>query len=552
MRADNKGEGGITALMALVLASKRIPANRRAPIMLVGLAGAALLYGDGAITPAISVLSAIEGLEVATPIFKPYVIPLTIGVLVGLFAIQKNGTARVGIAFGPVTTLWFVVLAGLGAFQIVRSPGVLAAVWPGYAVQFLVAEPRLGFLALGGVFLALTGAEALFADMGHFGRVPIRVAWYGLVLPSLLLNYFGQGALLLADPTAIRNPFYLLVPEWGLYPLVALATAAATIASQAVITGVFSITHQAIALGYAPRMRVLHTSGRMMGQIYLPSINTVLLLTVIMLVLVFRSSSHLAAAYGIADSATMIITTVLMYLVARSEWNWSAFRAFAVFGALIIVDASFLAANLIKIGDGGWFPVVFGSVVLLLLTTWKRGREILQARLDEEALPLSEFIVSIESENLAAVPTSAVFMSSSGDDVPHALLHNLKHNRVLHERVVICTVSVLPVPRVPPAQHVVVERLSHRFFRVTIYYGFMDDPDVPAAIEWCGEQSLQLDPMTTSYFLGRETVVPHAGTAMSPWRERLFAAMFRNASTAATHFKLPPNRVVEMGAQIAL
>ena len=552
MRADNKGEGGILALMARVLAQPALSARRRRSVLLLGLAGAALFYGDGAITPAISVLSAVEGLEVATPTFKPYVVPITIGILIALFAIQKQGTAKVGASFGPITSLWFVVLAVLGVAAIARHPSVLAAVWPGYAVAFLFDHGTVGFLSLGAVFLVVTGAEALYADMGHFGRNPIRIVWFTMVLPSLLLNYFGQGALLLENPAAIENPFYRLVPEWGLYPLVGLATAATVIASQAVITGVYSITHQAIQLGYAPRMRVQHTSGRQMGQIYLPGINATLLLAVIALVALFRSSSNLAAAYGIAVSGTMIITTLFAWLVARNEWHWGPLRVAAVIAPLLVVDATFFAANSIKIADGGWFPLVFGSGVLLLLLTWKRGRELIDRELDAGALSLDAFIRSIEDNEIATVPTTAVFLASSDNDVPHALLHNLKHNQVLHERVVICRVDVLPVPRVPPAQRVAVDRLSHRFYRVKIHYGFMDEPDVPAELEWCTEQALHLDPMTTSYFLGRETVIPHVGSGMAPWRERLFVTMFRNAGTAADHFKLPPNRVVELGTQVAI
>jgi KUP system potassium uptake protein len=552
MRADNKGEGGILALMARVLAQPELKPRARRAVLLLGLAGASLFYGDGAITPAISVLSAVEGLEVATPTFKPYVVPITIGILIALFAIQRHGTAKVGVSFGPITTLWFLVIAALGVAAIVRRPEVLAAVSPAYAVAYLYQHGVTGFLSLGAVFLAVTGAEALYADMGHFGRGPIRIAWFALVLPALMLNYFGQGALLLENPAAIEHPFYRLAPEWALYPVVALATAATVIASQAVITGVYSITHQAIQLGYAPRMRVQHTSGREMGQIYIPGINMALLVAVIALVAAFRSSSNLAAAYGIAVSGTMIITTLFAWCVARNEWHWGPLRLAGVIGSLLVIDATFFAANSVKIADGGWFPLVFGSGVLLMLTTWKRGRELIDRQLDSGALSLDAFIRSIEGTEIATVPTTAVFLATSGSDVPHALLHNLKHNQVLHERVVICTVDVLPVPRISQSQRLVVERLSSRFYRVRIHYGFMDEPDVPAELEWCAEQALGLDPMTTSYFLGRETVLPHVGDGMAPWRERLFVTMFRNAGTAADHFKLPPNRVVELGTQVAI
>jgi KUP system potassium uptake protein len=552
MRADNNGEGGIMALMARVLSQKRLGPRRTRVVIMLGLIGAALFYGDGAITPAISVLSAVEGLDVATDAFKPWVVPLTVAILIALFMVQRHGTAKVGAAFGPVMMLWFFTLALLGAWQIAGNPLVLTAVWPGHAVAFLGTHPKLGFFALGAVFLALTGAEALYADMGHFGRVPIRQAWFAIVLPALVVNYFGQGALLLADPTTVRNPFYLLAPSWALIPLVILATAATVIASQAVITGVYSMTSQAIQLGYAPRMTIRHTSGAEMGQIYLPGINVALLIAVIVLVLVFRSSSNLAAAYGIAVSGTMIITTLFAYLVARSDWRWSAILALPVFAAFVLIDSAFLAANSIKFADGGWFPLAFGSAVLLLLTTWKRGREILRSRFAAGNLPLDGFAKSLESETVASVPLTAVFLTSSQNDVPRALLHNLKHNGVLHDRTVICSVEILPIPRVPPAQHVVVERLTKRFFRVTLHFGFLDAPDVPAALEWCAEQGLDLDPMQTSYFLGRAKLLPAPKSDMALWREQLFTAMYRNAGTAADHFRLPPNRVVELGAQVSL
>jgi KUP system potassium uptake protein len=552
LRADNNGEGGIMALMARVLSQKRLGPRRTRVVLMLGLIGAALFYGDGAITPAISVLSAIEGLDVATDTFKPWVVPLTVGILVALFLAQKQGTAKVGAAFGPVMLLWFFILALLGALQIGSNPEVLRALWPGYAAAFVGTHPKLGFFALGAVFLALTGAEALYADMGHFGRTSIRQAWFAIVLPALVVNYFGQGALLLADPTALRNPFYLLAPGWALIPLVILATAATVIASQAVITGVYSMTSQAIQLGYAPRMTIRHTSGAEMGQIYLPGINFALLIAVILLVLTFQSSSNLAAAYGIAVSGTMIITTLFAYLIARYDWRWPAALALPVFTAFVLIDGAFFAANTIKFADGGWFPLVFGSVVLLLLTTWKRGREIMRSKFAGGTLPLDAFATSLEADKVASVPLTAVFLTSSPNEVPRALLHNLKHNGVLHDRTVICSVQTLPIPRVAPAQHVVVEHLTRRFIRVKLHFGFMEAPDVPAALEWCAEQGLELDPMQTSYFLGRAKLLPAPKGDMALWRERLFAAMYRNASTAADHFSLPPNRVVELGAQVSL
>jgi KUP system potassium uptake protein len=552
LRADNKGEGGIMALMARVLADQGISGRTRQAVILLGLFGAALFYGDGLITPAISVLSAVEGLEVATPVFAPYIVPITLGILVALFWIQSHGTARVGVAFGPITCLWFAALAAMGIVQIAVHPGILAALLPQHALAFLVADPALGFLAMGSVFLALTGAEALYADMGHFGRRPIRLAWFGLVLPALLLNYFGQGALLLADPATVRNPFYLMAPGWFLLPLVGLATAATVIASQAVITGVYSITQQAIQLGYAPRMELTHTSGSQMGQIYMPGVNWLMLLGVIALVLAFRSSTNLAAAYGIAVTGTMIITTLFAYLVARRQWGWRRRLAIPVFGALLALDLTFLGANSTKILDGGWFPLVFGGAVYLLLTTWKAGRELLQQKLDTQALLLRDFIPGIETPDTITVPGTAVFMTPYPEHVPHAMLHNLKHNKVLHEQVALVTVTVESVPRVPAAQRVVVERLTHRFYRVHIHFGFMDAPDVPAALEWCGEQGLELEPMTTSFFLGRETVVPRVGADMPYWREVLFAGLCRNARTAADFFGLPPNQVVELGTRVTL
>jgi len=552
LRADNRGEGGIMALMARVLADESITGRTRRGVLLLGLFGAALFYGDGLITPAISVLSAVEGLEVATPLFAHYVLPVTIGILAGLFWIQRHGTARVGVSFGPITCVWFFALAVLGIVQIAAHPGVLAALWPGHALIFLTTDPKLGFLAMGSVFLALTGAEALYADMGHFGRRPIRLVWFGLVLPSLMLNYFGQGALLLADPATIRNPFYLMAPDWFLLPLVGLATAATVIASQAVITGVYSITHQTIQLGYAPRMDLLHTSSSQMGQIYMPGVNWLMLGGVVALVLAFKSSTNLAAAYGIAVTGTMIITTLFAYLVAHYQWGWKRRLAMPVFGSLLALDLVFLFANATKIVDGGWFPLVFGGFAYLLLTTWKAGRGLVSQRINAHALPLDDFVEAIETSDIMTVPGTAVFMTPCADRVPHALLHNLKHNKVLHERVVIAAVASPPVPRVPEDDRMVVECLSPRFYRVSISYGFMEQPDVPAVLDRCTSCGLDFDPMTTSYFLGRETVVPDKGGAMPYWREAIFAALYRNARTAADFFRLPPNQVVELGTRVTL
>jgi KUP system potassium uptake protein len=552
LRADNRGEGGVMALMARVLAEEKLSPNTRRIALSLGLFGAALFYGDGLITPAISVLSAVEGLEVATPVFAHWVVPVTIGILAGLFWIQRHGTARVGVSFGPITCVWFVALAVLGAAKIAENPAVLAALLPSHALVFLAADPLLGFLAMGSVFLVVTGAEALYADMGHFGRRPVRLAWFGLVLPSLLINYFGQGALLLADPEAIRNPFYLMAPDWFLLPLVGLATAATVIASQAVISGVYSITHQTIQLGYAPRMDLLHTSDRQMGQIYMPGVNWLMLAGVVALVLAFQSSTNLAAAYGIAVTGTMIITDVFSYLVARHQWGWSRLSAGAVFGALLALDLVFLGANATKIVEGGWFPLAFGAFVFLLLSTWKAGRELVHRRLDIQALLLKDFVPAIETPDVTTVPGTAVFMTPYAEHVPHALLHNLKHNKVLHECMVIATVDAPPVPRIDEAERVGVERLSGRFYRVTIRYGFMEQPDVPAALAACAAHGLVIEPMATSYFLGRETVVPARGGDMSYWRETLFATLYRNARTATDFFRLPPNQVVELGTRVTL
>jgi len=550
MRANNKGEGGIMALMALVLRGERNPARARV-LMLMGLFGAALFYGDGLITPAISVLSAVEGLEVATPAFKPYVIPLTLLVLVVLFAFQKRGTGGVGALFGPIMVVWFATLAVLGVIGILRAPQVLAALNPQYAARFLATHGSLGYLSLRAVVLVVTGAEALYADMGHFGSRPVRIAWTALVLPALVLNYFGQGALLVVDPRTVDNPFYLLAPAWALLPLVTLATVATIIASQAVISGAFSITQQAMQLGYAPRMEVQHTSSHEIGQVYLPGINRLLFAGVAALVLGFGSSTSLAAAYGIAVTGTMAITTVLAYVVARRIWHWNRLGSLALFGAFLLVDVGFLSANAVKIVDGGWFPLAFGLGVFVLMSTWKRGRTLLYDRVAADSMPLGDFVQSA-SLGCTNVPGTAVFMTASVDTVPHALLHSLKHYKSLHERVVLLTAVTLDVPHVPTAQHVTVESINAQFHKVRVYFGFMDEPDLPAALEWCAEQGLHFDLMDTSFFLGRETLVPTPSADMALWREKLFVAMYRNAGSIANYFNLPPNRVVELGSQVAL
>ncbi len=552
MRANNKGEGGIIALMTLALHNGDPASRRQRLLVALGLFGAALFYGDGVITPAISVLSAVEGLELITPTFKPYILPITLAIVVGLFLFQRHGTARVGALFGPIMVLWFATLAVFGALAIVRHPAVLAAVNPLYGVNFLLGNSALGFFALGAVVLCITGAEALYADMGHFGAKPIQYAWLGYVLPALLINYFGQGALLLADPAAIENPFYLLAPDWALYPLVVLATVATVIASQAVISGAFSITRQAIQLGYTPRLEVQHTSDEEIGQIYLPALNWLLLVAIIALVVGFGSSSNLAAAYGIAVTGTMLITNLLAIAVAVRLWQWSPLRA--VLGALpfICIDLGFFLANSIKIPDGGWFPLAFGLAVFILLTTWKRGRELLHSRLAADALELRPFIDDIAAGGVARTPGTAIFMTPAPDAVPHALLHSLKHYKTLHEQVIILSVSVFDVPCVPDIDRVEVHRLPGNFAQVIVQYGFKDEPDIPAALALCADAGLHIDMMDASFFLGRETLIPRLGSEMAYWRELLFVAMFRNAGSATAFFRIPSNRVVELGSQIVL
>lgn len=552
MRANNKGEGGIIALMTLAMHKGTPGSWQQRLLVMLGLFGAALFYGDGVITPAISVLSAVEGLEIITPAFTPYIQPISLTVLVGLFLFQRRGTASVGALFGPVMVVWFAVLALLGIAPILAHPDVLAAVNPLYALHFLSGNAALGFFALGAVVLCITGAEALYADMGHFGARPIQYAWLGYVMPALLINYFGQGALLLADPAAIENPFYLLAPEWGRYPLVVLATIATVIASQAVISGAFSITQQAIQLGYTPRLEIQHTSEEEIGQIYLPAINWLLLISIIALVVEFGSSSSLAAAYGIAVTGTMLITNILAVAVACRLWNWHPVRA--VLGALpfICIDLGFFLANSLKIPDGGWFPLAFGLAVFVLLTTWKRGRELLGQRLAEESMLLAPFVESIAHGGVERVPGTAVFMTPSPDKVPHAMLHSLKHYKALHEQVIVLSVQVFDVPYVPDVDRVEVHRLAGNFSQVTVQYGFKDDPDIPGALALCAEAGLVMDMMDTSFFLGRETLIPRLGSEMAYWRELLFIAMFRNAGSATAFFKIPSNRVVELGSQVVL
>lgn len=552
MRADNRGEGGIMALIALALRDAKGNPRREKMIMLVGILGAGMFYGDGMVTPAISVLSAVEGLEVATPALHPFILPITLTVLFILFFFQRKGTASVGALFGPVMLLWFSTLAVLGLYNLTAHPGVLRALNPAYGVSFLFENRAIAIVAMGAVVLSVTGAEALYADMGHFGRKPIQLAWFGFVLPALILNYFGQGALLLAEPAAASNPFYHLAPDWALYPLIGLSTLATVIASQAVISGAFSVTRQAMQLGFVPRFEVQHTSEREQGQIYLPAVNWGLLAAVVVLVLGFKSTNNLAAAYGIAVTGDMVITSLLATIVAAKVWGWGWNRAIALFVCFLVVELVFLFANVLKIPDGGWFPLAAGAVVFLLMTTWKRGRQLLAERLSGEGIELEPFIDALMVSEPTRVAGTAVFMNANPLGVPHAMMHNLMHNKVLHERVVIVSVHMFDVPYVPEIDRVEVRKLKGDFFSVIVQYGFKDEPDIPRALELCAEQGLKLEMMETSFFLGRETLIPRLGSDMALWREKLFIAMFRNAGSATSFFKIPSNRVVELGTQVVL
>ncbi len=551
MRADNRGEGGIMALTAL--ASRGLENSRmRWWVVGLGIFGAAMFYGDGMITPAISVLSAVEGLEITAPILTSYVVPLTLVILIGLFSIQRHGTARVGRLFGPVMCVWFVIIGVLGAMEIVTSPSVLAALSPMFAVEFLVSNPVAAFLALGAVVLAVTGTEALYADMGHFGVTPIRRAWIFFVLPALVLNYFGQGALIIHDAAAIKNPFYLLAPAWALLPMVLLSTFATVIASQAVISGAFSLTRQAIQMGYCPRLTIMHTSDREIGQIYVPFINWTLLGAVMLLVAGFRSSSNLAAAYGIAVTLAMAIDSLLIFVVMTRLWHWNRLAATAIVLPLVAIDAAFLASNALKIPQGGWFPIVIGGIVFTLLTTWKRGRSILHERLSNETMPLDVFIESIGSHPPVRVPGTAVFLTNMPGRVPHALLHNLKHNKVLHDRVVLLTVTTRDIPRVALSDRLKIEELGCSFQQVEAFFGFKEDPDVPNLLEQCANRGFPFDMMDTSFFVSRETLIATVAPGMALWRERLFVSMSKNATKASEFFNVPSNRVVELGTQVEL
>lgn len=551
-RIDNEGEGGVLALLALAL--RHVKKARYGSGLLVGLGlfGASLFYGESVITPAISVLSAVEGLKVATPVFEPVILPLTLMLLTGLFMIQARGTEKVGAYFGPIVSLWFLALAVCGVYQILDNPRVLLAFNPVYAVKFFLHHQVFAFFALGSVILALTGAEALYADMGHFGRKPIVTAWLWFVLPALVLNYLGQGANLMHNPAALENPFYLSFPDWALYPMVLLATCASVIASQAVISGAFSVTRQAMQLGYSPRMDVRHTSEQAIGQIYIPQVNWGLYVVVIGLVVAFQSSSNLAAAYGISVTGTMVITSCLAYTIARHKWHWSRLATLAVIIPFLTVDIAFFSANTVKIADGGWFPLALGVVLFTLMTTWKRGREIVAERLQEGTIPLASFFSRQSSSKTHRVAGTAVFMTANNQVVPYALLHNLKHNKVLHDRVILLTVSTENIPHVSERDRLVLQPLDQNFFRIQIRYGFAQDPNVPAVLQRCKELGLPISMMETSFFLSRETLISTIRPGMATWREHLFISMAKNAVSATDFFKIPANRVVELGTQIEL
>ena len=552
MRADNRGEGGIMALIALALHGAKGNRKQQRMIMLAGLLGAGMFYGDGMVTPAMSVLSALEGLNVATPALQPFVIPLTLVVLFVLFYFQRRGTASVGALFGPVMMVWFSTLGLMGLYNIAASLEVLKAVNPVYAIRFLIENRGVAVVAMGAVVLAVTGAEALYADMGHFGSRPIRQAWFGFVLPALVLNYFGQGALLLADPSVVDNPFYHMAPDWLLLPLVGLATLATVIASQAVISGAFSVSRQAMQLGFLPRFEVQYTSEKQQGQVYLPGVNWGLFVAVVILVLGFKSTNNLAAAYGIAVTGDMVITSVLATIVAAKSWGWGWPRAMALFALFLAVELTFLFANVLKIPDGGWFPLAAGATVFLLMSTWKRGGQMLTERTSGEAVEIESFIDALLVSMPSRVPGNAVFMTSNNERVPNAMLHNLMHNKVLHERVLVVSVQVFDVPYVPEIDRVEIHKLKGDFYRVNVQYGFKDEPDIPAALALCESQGLPVDMMETSFFLGRATLVPKHGSEMVFWREKLFVFMFRNASSATSFYKIPSNRVVELGTQVVL
>jgi KUP system potassium uptake protein len=552
LRANNRGEGGIMALTALAMSSVTTGSRWHYPVMLLGMIGAGLFYGDGVITPAISVLSAIEGLEVATPALKPYVLPLTVTVLVALYSLQSKGTAGIGKFFGPIVLVWFTALATMGIINIVHYPAVLAAFNPWYAFNFMIHNGWFAFIALGAVVLALTGAEALYADMGHFGKKSVRLAWFSVVFPALALNYLGQGALLMSTPSAVTNPFFQQLGSWSIYPLVVLSTMATVIASQATISGAFSVTQQAISLGFLPRMRVVYTSDREIGQIYIPLVNWVQLVIVLLAVVGFGSSGNLASAYGIAATATMTTTTILTFFVVRYKWKFNLLLAFLATGFFLTMDLTLLAATSLKIVSGGWFPLALSALMVVIMLTWKSGRELVFNNLKKQAIPLQDFLQSLFYGPPHRVDGTGVFFRAEGDGVPHAMLHNLLHNKVLHQRIVFLTVYNEDIPTVLPEDRIKVEPLGHECYQVNVYYGFKDERDIPLALALCADHGLEFEMMETSFFIARQTVISTVGGGMARWREALFATMSRNARDAADYFRVPTNRVIELGTQVEI
>jgi KUP system potassium uptake protein len=552
LRADNNGEGGLVAMLALASSSVRDRPKLRRVLLLVGIFGTCLFYGDGVITPAISVLSAVEGLEVVSPAFVKFVMPLTLVILLGLFLVQKRGTGGIGKFFGPITLVWFAAISVLGIYHIATQPAILWAISPHFALRFMINEPGTTFIILGAVVLCVTGGEALYADMGHFGKQPIRLAWFAVVMPALTLNYFGQGALLLNEPDAVKNPFFMMAPDWALLPLVVLATAATVIASQALISGAFSVTKQVIQLGFLPRLQVQHTSVRDTGQIYIPFVNWGLFGAIVLAVMMFKSSSNLAAAYGIAVCTDMLITTVLTFYVIRYSWRYPLWLCIAATSSFFLVDFAFWASNLLKLADGGWFPLLIGGIILTFMLTWRDGRELLNAKYREDALDLHSFLEAVFIAPPARVEGTAVFLTAEVGVVPNALLHNLKHNKVLHAVNLFVTVRSHEVPWIGLDRRLEVERLGHDCWQVVINYGFKNDPDVPGALALLKTHGCEVEPMATSYFLTRDSIVPTVGGGMAPWREKLFAQMHLNASAAANFLHLPSNSVVELGSKIEI
>ncbi|EMM9435666.1 potassium transporter Kup [Acinetobacter baumannii] len=552
MRADNNGEGGIMALLALNLRKAKIADNKKIYMIAIGFIGASLFFGDGIITPAISVLSAVEGLSIATDVFDPFIMPIAIAIIVTLFLVQKHGTAFVGKFFGPITLVWFLSLGILGIHSVIQTPVVLGMFSPHWAIQFIYYHPIMTFFVMGAVVLTVTGGEALYADMGHFGPVPIRLAWFFVVLPCLVLNYAGQGALLLRDPAAIENPFYLLVPQWALYPMIIMATMATVIASQAVISGVFSLARQAIQLGYLPRLSIKHTSESEEGQIYVPFLNWLLLIAIIILILIFKTSSNLASAYGLAVTLTMLCDTILVAVFIYSAWKWSLPKVLLLIIPFFILESVLVGATSLKILSGGWVPLLIGAIAVTILMTWKRGRELTFAKLEHDTLSLDLFVKSI-GNSVHWVPGDAVFMTGTPNVVPHAMLHNIKHNKVLHQRNILVTVVIEDVPFVAPEERITTETLAEHFFRIKIFYGFKDEMNVPKALMQAYEQlGLEYDLMHISFFISRDRIVHSVGDGMSPWREKLFISMQRNTSPVSDFYQIPTNRVVELGSQIEI